>query len=402
MLGEEAELAEFRQKLNRTGLKLFLDFVPNHFGSASKFIETNPGIFLPGDEELLQKDSLTFFRPEKSDKIFAHGRDPFFLPWRDTIQVNYFSREARDFMIDQLLKISELCDGVRCDMAMLPLNNVFQNTWLGVLNRLKLKRPENEFWEEVIAAAKKKSPGFAFLGETYWDLEWNLQQLGFDLTYDKRLTDRLASGDINSIKAHLYGNSTYQMKSIRFIENHDEDRAIIKFGKEKSLAAAVIISTISGMKLFFDGQFEGKRIKLPVQLGREPEEKMSERVKNHYYKLLKITREEVFKKGSWTIIEPVPAGHGNVNYNNFLAWLWQYNDSLRLVVINYSAGTSQCRLKFQINSAEDEIILLDLMTNEEYVRSVKDIAENGLFIELKSYHSHIFKVITRTYSSESY
>jgi len=397
MLGEETELLNLREKLNSIGIKLFLDFVPNHFGANSKFIKTNPEVFLEANEEFLQKDPLTFFKPINSDKVFVHGRDPFFLPWTDTVQVNYFSRKARNFMIDQLLHIAKFCDGVRCDMAMLPLNNVFHNTWLGVLNRLNLKHPENEFWKEAIIQVKKKFPGFIFLGETYWDLEWNLQQLGFDFTYDKRLTDRLSSGDINSIKAHLYGNNNYQIKSVRFIENHDEERAVIKFGKEKSYAAAVIISTIKGIKLYYDGQFEGKRIKLPVQLGREPKEKISERVRKHYHTLLKITSEEIFKNGTWAMLEPIPAGVGNNNYSNFFAWLWKLNNDLRIVVINYSESTSQCRLKCKVEAHGDNIILQDLMTNEEYPRSVNDISENGLFVELKGYNSHIFKVTTRQY-----
>ncbi|HSP89104.1 MAG TPA: alpha-amylase family glycosyl hydrolase [Ignavibacteriaceae bacterium] len=392
LLGKTSDLITLKEKLNKLGLKLLLDFVPNHFSAESRFIKSNPEVFLEADAELLQRDPLTFFKPDISENIFVHGRDPFFLPWTDTIQVNYFNLAARKFMIDQLINIAEYCDGVRCDMAMLPLNNVFHNTWLGVLNRFGYKRPQEEFWKEAIASVKKKFPGFIFLAETYWDLEYQIQKLGFDFTYDKQFTDRLIMGDIVNIKSHLFADHDYQMKSVRFIENHDEERASVKFGKEKSLAAATVISTIKGIKLYNDGQLEGLKTKLPVQLGRQPEEKTSQRVKEYYQLLLGITREKIFKEGNWTLLEPIPAGEGNNNFQNFLTWIWDYKNDLRIVVINYSSATSQCRLSILLDSEKENITLIDLLTGDEYLRSVKEMEKPGLFIELKGFHSHIFSI----------
>jgi hypothetical protein len=182
------------------------------------------------------------------------------------------------------------------------------------------------------------------------------------------------------------------MKSIRFIENHDEERAATKFGKEKSLAAGVVISTIKGMKLFYDGQLEGKRVKLPVQLGKEPEERISQRVRTYYKKIFEITNNDIFRRGNWTMLETVPAGEGNISYSNFFSWIWDYKNELRIVVINYSAATAQCRLQINIDSDRENVTLLDLIAGDKYFRSVKEIKSPGLFIELKGYHSHLFSV----------
>ena len=389
-LGNFSDLEKLRNKLNKLGMKLILDYIPNHFGADTRLIKTNPGIFLKGDEKLFADDPYTFFKDKYNGNIYAHGRDPLFPAWQDTIQVNYFSEEAREFMIGKLLKFSEVCDGVRCDMAMLQLNNIFQNTWLGVLNRKDVKKPKDEFWKSAIEKIKITEPDFLFLAEVYWDLEWQLQQLGFDFTYDKRLTDRLAAKDIHAVKAHLMAEKDYQLKSIRFLENHDEIRAVEKLGKKESLAAAVIISTIQGMKFYFDGQFEGKKVKLPVQLGREPIEKVSVTVQTLYSRLLSITSENIFTEGAWTMIEPLPAANDNNSYENIFTWQWKQGKDLRLVVINFSGITSQCRLKLQLASASNEIKLTDLLNNVEYNRSLSEIRTAGLFIELKSYHSHIF------------
>jgi len=392
-LGTEDDIKNLREKLNSLDLKLLLDFVPNHCGAGSRYLKEHPEYFLAGDSELLVKDEFTFFKsPFDESKIFAHGRDPFFPAWEDTVQLNYFNEDTINFMIGNLLKISRLCDGVRCDMAMLELNNVFENTWLGVLNNQKYSKPAAEFWIEAINKVRDKNPDFIFLAEAYWDLEWRLQQLGFDFTYDKKLTDRLISKSVSDIKAHLYAEKTYQQKSTRFLENHDEIRAVEKFGIKESLAAAVLISTIEGMRFYFDGQFEGNHIKVPIQLGRKPEEKPNVMVEQFYRKILDITKENIFCVGEWLILNTLSAGGSNNSYENILAWQWKLGNDLRIVVINYSDYTSQCRLMFQVFSNKAEVVLTDLINDAEYIRAVDEINNPGLFVELKSYQSHIFKV----------
>jgi hypothetical protein len=394
-LGSWEELKQLKNYLNSIGIKLFVDFVSNHFSADSKYIQTNPEIFLKADEEFFQGDSFTFFRPDADPQnVYAHGRDPFFPAWTDTIQINFFSLEARKFMTDILLKLTDVCDGVRCDMAVLPLNNVFQNTWLGVLNKFGFSRPDAEFWKNAISVVKRKNSEFVFLGEAYWDLEWNLQQLGFDYTYDKRLTDRLAANDLAGVRAHLSAEKSFQLKSVRFLENHDEQRAVTKFGKQRSLAAATAVDTIQGMKFYFDGQFEGKKNKLPVQLGRDMEEKVCTGIREYYDKLLTITKAEIFQNGEWSVMEPITIGYNNKSHENFFAWRWILNGELRIIVINYSYSTCQCRLKLDIKHDKRKITLIDLLTDELYERWVDEVNNVGLYIELKGHQCHIFSILS--------
>lgn len=392
-LGCWDELRELKLYLNSLGIKLILDFVSNHFSAESRYIKENPEIFLKADEDFFASDSFTFFKPDVDPtSVYAHGRDPFFPAWTDTIQVNFFSAEARNFMTSILHKLTDICDGVRCDMAVLPLNNVFHNTWLGLLNKYGYSKPQTEFWKEAISAVKSKRSDFLFLAEAYWDLEWNLQQLGFDFTYDKRLLERLASNDIAGVKAHLNAEKSFQLKSVRFIENHDEPRAVTRFGKHRSLAAATVVSTIQGLKFYHDGQFEGKKIKLPLQLGREPNEKLCIPIRDYYDKLLAITKAEIFEKGEWNMLYPKSIGFGNNSFENFFAWQWVLNTERRIVVINYSYSTSQCRLKLDLKCDKRKITLVDLLTGEVYERWVEELNNSGLYVELKAYQSHIFSI----------
>ena len=128
--------------------------------------------------------------------------------------------------------------------------------------------PQTEYWTDVIPATKKDHPDFLFIAEAYWDLEWELQQKGFDFCYDKRLYDRLEHDNAENVRLHLCADLAYQEKLLRFIENHDEPRAAATFSPEKERAAAVTMATLTGARLFHDGQFEGRKVRLPVFLGR--------------------------------------------------------------------------------------------------------------------------------------
>jgi glycosidase len=391
-LGVKKDLIELKSRLNRIGLKLILDFIPNHFHAESSLIKSNPDIFLPGSEELLKKNDQTYFRSDLDNDIYCHGRDPYFPAWQDTIQINFFSQKAREYLINQLLDLTKFCDGVRCDMAMLALNNVFSNTWNSELESRNFTKPDNEFWEDAISKVRKHSSEFLFIGEVYWGHEWTLQQLGFDFTYDKNLYDKLVNGSANEIKEHLKADKSFQQKSLRFIENHDEKRASAVFGFQKSTAAAQIIGTIPGAKLFLHGQFDGKITKLPVQLGRYPEEPKRTEYNAFYKKLLNIISKDKFANSEWDLMGNFQSWEGDETYKNILCWSWHNDNDEWLVTINYSDSICSCRIFPEGNTDKEYIQLDDEINNKHYRRNYSDLQRIGLYIELQPYSSHIFKV----------
>jgi hypothetical protein len=153
-------------------------------------------------------------------------------------------------------------------MAMLAMNDVFETTW----GTCAGARPAGEYWREVIGAVRREHPGFLFVAEAYWDLEWELQQQGFDACYDKKLYDRMEHGPAENVRLHLLADRRYQEGMVRFIENHDEPRAAAAFPPGKERAAAVAMLTLTGVKLLHEGQLEGRKVRLPVFLGRRPAE----------------------------------------------------------------------------------------------------------------------------------
>jgi len=389
-LGEPAELAQLRSKLNQLGLGLMLDFVPNHLARDHPWTISHPRWFVPGSEADIIAHPEWFFSPDGRTYL-AHGRDPNFPPWTDTVQANFYSPELRQALISELLKIAEVADGVRCDMAMLALNDVFEGAWGAMVKGYP--RPQTEFWVEAIGKVKQRHPDFLFLAEVYWGLEHRLQQMGFDFTYDKSFYDRLLSSTPSDIQHYLMSNSQYQEHSARFIENHDEPRAITTFGRERSLAAAVILATVPGLRLFYDGQLEGKRIRLPIQLVREPEEAADTEVIQFYDRLLKVVNTPAFHNGEWRLIEVSQVREGNESHHNLLAWLWHYVWQLKVVVVNYSSTPGQGWLKLPPPlKATGRIMFHDELGGITFTRDAEGMSQQGLYVNLDPYHAQILDI----------
>jgi len=387
-LGGPKALAAIRKQLAKYQLRLMLDFVPNHFSRASCLLDKQPEVFVQADSEQQQPDT---YNPElfftRNNRMFAYGRDPFFAPWWDTVQVNYAATEARQYMADVLQSIASQCDGVRCDMAMLVMNEIFAETWQP---QVVMHAPATEFWVDAINEVKAGHSDFIFMAEAYWDKEWALQQQGFDYTYDKRLTDNLEEKQVQAVQGHLHANMDFQSRSVRFLENHDEPRAVAAFGKQASMAAAVIISTLPGMHFYYDGQFEGKQVRLPVQLGREYVEPVDVQVYGFYKKLLAIVNDSVIQDGKWSLLTPAAAWEDNDSFKNILAWRWDHKALTKIIVVNFSNEVCQSRLFLLKDFNNEEIVFTDDLAGVAYQREASDVVNNGLYIELQAFQSHIF------------
>ena len=203
-LGGPAGLAAARAALAERGVGLLLDFVPNHVAPDHPWTEAHPEYFVRGSDEDLARDPASFVRV--GDGVLANGRDPYFAAWPDVVQLNAFSPDLRAAVIETLSSIAAQCDGVRCDMAMLMMNDTFERTW----GERGGTRPEADYWPTVISAVKSAHPDFVFMAEAYWDLEWALQQQGFDYCYDKRLYDRLVHDGAEAVQGHLNADLGYQ------------------------------------------------------------------------------------------------------------------------------------------------------------------------------------------------
>jgi hypothetical protein len=384
-LGGDAALARLRERLRKLGLRLLLDFVPNHMALDHPWVEDHPDYFVAGTElELAHApQNYTWIKRKAGDILLAHGRDPYFPGWPDTLQLNYGNPATQEAMVAELLKIAGQCDGVRCDMAMLVLPEVFERTWN---IRAEL------FWPKATERVRKKSPDFCFMAEVYWDLEWTMLQQGFDYAYDKRLYDRLRDGHARPVREHFCAGLDYQNKLARFLENHDEPRAAATFLPEIHEAAAVMTFLSPGLRFFHQGQFAGRKKRISPHLVRGPDEPIDERLAQFYDRLLGVLHDPTTRDGDWQLLECVPAWEGNWTWDCFLAFAWQGRAGKRLLVtVNYAPNQSQCyvRLPFP-DLADAQWRLEDLLSDARYDRDGNDLQGRGLYLDERPWSARVF------------
>ena len=322
--GDEA-LGRLRERLATRGHRLLLDFVPNHTGLDHAWVEEHPEHFIHGTPDDLEREPGNYVRvsSQGADVVLAHGRDPFFSGWPDTLQIDYRNAETRHAMTMLLKQVSTMCDGLRCDMAMLLQSDVFARTWAGAQPPLGGPvPPDTHFWREAIQAVRAVHPGFVFMAEVYWDREFELQQEGFDFTYDKSLYDRLRSGDAYPVREHLLADQTFQRRSVRFLENHDEPRAAATFSPAVHRAAAVVAFLAPGLRFFHEGEFQGRRVRVSMHVRRRPEEPVDAEIESFYERLLRVLDLDVVHSGEWCLHVCRPAWPGNETWRDIIVTTW--------------------------------------------------------------------------------
>jgi hypothetical protein len=387
-LGGDAALARLRARLADRGMRLMLDFVPNHTGLDHAWVDDHPEYYVLGTEENLAQAPANYTRVRRAagDLVLAHGRDPYFPGWPDTLQLDYGNPATQEAMITELTRIAGQCDGVRCDMAMLVLPDVFERTW---------GRRAQEFWPAATRRVAEHVPGFCFMAEVYWDLEWALQQQGFNCTYDKRLYDRLREGHARPVREHFHAGLDFQDRLARFLENHDEPRAAATFGHDVHRAAAAITFLSPGLRFFHQGQFEGHQKRISPHLVRGPEEAVNERIAAFYDRLLAVLMRPALRNGDWKLLPCGTAWDGNPTWDNYVAYSWQLGENERFVVaVNASAVHSQCfvRLPFR-DLAGSQWRLEDQLGTAVYTRDGSDLQTWGLFLDEPPWKAQVFSVV---------
>jgi hypothetical protein len=391
--GGDAALKRLRQRMHHRGMRLMADFVPNHTAPDHDWVRTHPDYYLQGTEEQWANDPVTYARigTARGPVVIARGRDPYFPAWPDTLQLNYANADLQEAMARVLERLALRCDGVRCDMAMLVLSDVFERTW---------GKRATQFWPLAIRRARAVNPEFVFMAEAYWDLEWNLQQLGFDYTYDKRLYDRLRQGEARPVHDHLLASADFQRRCVRFLENHDEPRAAAAFPDGQHQAAAIVTYLCPGLRFFHQGQRDGLTKRISVHLNRTAPEPVNARLREFYDRLLSCLRNPIVREGEWRLVDCTPAWDGNSTHASYICWVWRARTSAGhqaplVVVVNFAPQQSQCRAVLPMPELRGKTVRLqDVMGEAVYQRSGDEMAGQGLFLDLPAWGFNVFELTT--------
>jgi len=396
-LGGPEALAHLRSRLAQRGIGLILDFVPNHTARDHLWVYWHPDFYIQGDEESLRREPENFFIAETvhGKKILAHGHDPYFPAWSDTAQLNYLHPEMRASMIQTLGAVASQCDGVRCDMSMLILRETFLRLWEKRAGLPEGIAPaKGEFWAEAIDAVRRRFPEFIFIAEAYWNLEPELHALGFEYTYDKPFYDSLIYDGAGSIRELLKRDPEFQARSVHFLENHDEARSAHLLPADKHRAAALICYATPGMRFFHEGQLDGRKVKLPIQLARRPSEPRNLELREFYEKLLAELARPVMRQGKWRLLEPRPVSNKNQSWEQFVIHRWDGGKRGALVVaVNYAPQRADCLVPFDLPGLQGRrISLCDLLTGASSEHDGASLRDPGFYLELAPYEARLFSV----------
>jgi len=394
-VGTPADLAEVRSKLKALGMKLMLDFVPNHGAVDSVLVDKSPDIFIQHPQSGNFKSDWWI---QRDGHNFAYGRGPYDGPWTDTLQYNYWNQQTIDTMTNILIAIAAQADAIRCDMAMLLLNEVVQRSWNDIMQGNGFHRPSAEFWDVAIKAVRKHFPDTIFMAEAYNYGMTNppekqlLQELGFDVVYDKSVLDQLDSGNLDGLRGYIGSQSQgFFEHTAHFVENHDEKRSASALGgQQQAFVGSVVASTIPGLRLFYFGQFDGFASKLDVQLRRASAETPNTALQAQYRNLLSVISHEVFHTGTWTFIQLPKDGTAW----RLAAWRWSSKDGVtkRVIVVNFSdqRGWANIQLPDAESNGSDKISLTELLTGAVYQRSVSGLKSTGLVCGVDAWTAQIF------------
>ena len=381
-LGTDDDILNLRIELNLRGMKLMLDFVPNHSAHDCPLSYSDIYMYVQAPGGMYDSDRY-------NSRGIAYGSDVGHRPWKDVIQWNYFVRQTVEHMTKNFVNVLKLADAVRCDVAYLVLNDVFEEAWKSEIIAYNLTKPDEEFWSVAIKAGREVNKNAIILAESYYD-EYNkkLIDLGFDYVYDKPLLDNLLL-TTNDVKEFLKNkNSESWDKACHFVENHDEQRIVFKTGGniKKAMAAGTIGATVGGMIFMNHGQWEGKKNKLDVHLRRATYETDNLEVKNYYKKLNQVLLEPAFRSSNFYYIDNITGD----KKDDFISYIKEEGDNHYLVVVNYSDKQGCANVPIYNVKGYRYCLLHEALNDQEYVKTIAEV-KNGMQICLDAWESQIFQ-----------
>ena len=390
-LGGDAALARLRERLRKRGLRLMLDFVPNHMGLDHPWVEEHPEYFIAGTELDLARapKNYTWVKRKGGDLLLAHGRDPYFAGWPDTLQLNYANPATQEAMIGELVKIAGQCDGVRCDMAMLVLPDVFERTWGQRSPSSGRRRPSACASTFPASSSWPRSTG-----------TWNgrcSSRASITPTTNGCTTGSATSmpGRCASISTRAWTTRTSWPASWRTTTSHVPRR---RFRRESTKPPPSSRFCRRDCDSFIRDNSKGARNGFrPISVVPRTSPSI-QALRQFYDRLLTILRQPVVRDGQWQLLECAPAWEGNWTNDCFVAFAWQGPDGERLLVaVNYAPNQSQCRLRLPFPDLGGKSWRLqDQISSASYERDGNELQSQGLFVDLRPWQASVFSLSSST------
>jgi len=144
------------------------------------------------------------------------------------------------------------------------------------------------------------------------------------------------------------------------------------------------------MRLFHEGQFEGRKVRLPVFLGRRPSEPVDKDLRSFYKSLLETVDTSSFREGQWNLCDRT-GWPDNASFQNLVAWSWLKGDQRYLIIVNLSDSPVQARVQVRWANSGGKWRLIDKLSEVIYERDADEMLRQGLYVELGPWGCHFFE-----------
>lgn len=373
-----------------------------------------------------------------STRYVYHGNDGTSMPWNDTAQLNYLNPELREAIIQTILDVARQFKVIRFDAAMTLAKKHIQRLWFpepgsggDIPSRSTASMSgvdfdaaiPTEFWREVVERVAREVPDTLLLAEAFWMMEsYFVRTLGMHRVYNSAFMNMLKMEENHKFFDMLAKTLEYDprilQRFVNFLSNPDEDTAIAQFGKgDKYFGATILMVTLPGLPMFAHAQIEGFEEKYGMEYRRaywdeSPDEALMERHKRQIFPLMK--KRYLYAGASNFRLFPFmnSAGH---RVHSVFAYTNHSGTERSLILVNnaYASQTGWVKTAVPFNSnptgdqpklvTEDLIQGLSFDVDDSYyiifqeqgsglwfIRTVREIREQGLYLELSGYESQIY------------
>ena len=370
-----------------------------------------------------------------STQFIYHGNDGTTMPWNDTAQLNYLNPVVREAVIQKILSIAKNFPIIRFDAAMTLARRHFQRLWFPLpggdcdipsrsefsltAEQFNQYMPQ-EFWRDVVDRVAKEAPNTLLLAEAFWLMEsYFVRTLGMHRVYNSAFMNLLRDEDNAKYRQLMKNTLEFDpqilKRFVNFMNNPDEETAVNQFGKgDKYFGICTLLATMPGLPMFGHGQVEGFSEKYGMEYKRayKDETPDQELINRHHWQIFPLLKKRyLFSEVDHFYLYDFYNADGLVDENVF-AYSNCVGDERSLVVYHNKFGDTSGWVRTSaafMNKAAGELQQVDLRTGLdlpdsscyfvlfkdqisglEYIRSCKEIAEKGLFVQLDAYRAHVF------------
>ncbi len=370
-------------------------------------------------------------------RFIYHGNDGTSMPWNDTAQLNYLNPEVREAVIQTILSVARKFPIIRFDAAMTLTKKHYQRLWFPqpgtggdipsraehAMTKEEFDRAmPNEFWREVVERVAKEVPDTLLLAEAFWLMEgYFVRTLGMHRVYNSAFMNMLRNEENDKYRQLIKNTLVYDpqilKRYVNFMNNPDEKTAVEQFGKgDKYFGICTVMITMPGLPMFGHGQIEGYAEKYGMEYYRPywdetPDYYLIHRHETDVFPL--VHRRRVFANVDNFRLYDFFTPSGSVDENVF-AYSNTDGGQAALVVYHNRYGSTSGWIKtsvpYLVKGSENAhletseladalqlggdpntfVIFRDYIEKLEYIRSVQDIREHGLFFALDAYKHHVF------------